>query len=136
MFTYRTPHGCPTFSAPTLVRYLSGHPTLLAILLISFGILSTFFGKAFFDITVGVLSGGLSGMLALLVMSTFEWLEYLQDPEDGELYMVIVSVIIALGIAFLIGWFMYKAGIKIGVMTIGVVAGFFLGMQLYNLLFF
>ena len=75
-------------------------------------------------------------MLALLVMSTFEWLEYLQDPEDGELYMVIVSAIIALGIAFLIGWFMYKAGIKIGVMTIGVVAGFFLGMQLYNLLFF
>lgn len=137
IFTYTTKYGCPAFSATAIIRYLSAHPTLIGLLLIGFGVLSTFWGKSLFDYTVGLLSGGVVFMLSLLAMSMFEMLEYLtEEDNDEELYLTIIAFVVSLLLGFLVGYFMYRSGSYFGVITIGTIAGFFLGMQLYNLLFF
>lgn len=125
---YENKAGCPKFSATAWIRFVGNNPWIIAILLIIFGLLSTFKGKDFFEITVGILGGGLVFLGAMLLFSFMDWLEYLDDFEEAEgVGLAIFAFIVAGFLAFVVGYFLSKATWVIGVVTLGLVSGFFLG---------
>ena len=134
-FIYESQYGCPVFSATAWVRWVAEHPWVIAVFLILFGMLSTFRGKDFFEITVGILGAGLTFLFTMLLFSIWGSLEYL-DNQQGSLAQVILSFFISLVLAALVGFLLFKAGWMVGVIAVGAVVGFFLGVTIYNLIFF
>ena len=129
-------HGCPKFSATTWIRFLSANPSLLGLILIIFGLVSTFRGKAFFDLTVGVLGFGIMFLVTMLIFSILNLLEYLDGFDDAvEITITVLAFTISIVLSVIVGFLLYKAGWMLGVLLVGTVAGFFLGVSLYNLLF-
>jgi hypothetical protein len=136
-FTFSNKHGCPTFETTPWIRYLSAHPSIIGILLILFGLIATFKGKDFFQLTVGILAFGLIFLLCMLFFSAIGYLDYL-DPDFSadEIGLTLLSLSVSGFIAFVAGYVVYKAGFAMAILTLGVIVGFFLGVSLYNILFY
>lgn len=134
-FVYESQYGCPVFSATAWIRWIGEHPWVIGVALILFGLLSTFKGKELFQVTVGILGAGLTFLVMMLLFSIWGALDYL-DNQNGSLAQVVLAVCTSVILAALIGFLLYKAGWMIGVIAIGAIAGFFLGVTVYNLIFF
>ena len=90
----------------------------------------------FFDLLIGVLTGGAVFLVAMLLFSAFGWVDYL-DPmaTSGTIGMVILSFALAIIFGVLVGWFLKKTAITFGVLALGVIIGFSLGAMCYNTFF-
>ena len=135
-FTYETKYGCPVFSATAWIRYIRNQPYILGIILIIFGIFATLKGKQLFEVTVGILGGGIVFLISMLFFSYMNWLEYLDDFNGQDFLTALGAFLLAALLAFIVGYLLSKAGWLICVMSLGVIGGYFLGISIYNLVFF
>jgi len=121
------------FTATAYLRYIADHPWIIALVLIAFGIITTFRGMEFFNWVVSVLTGGIAFTASMLLFSAFGMVDYL-DPvaAEGSLVMSVLSIVLAIIIAAFVGYFFYNFADEIGVLTIGGIGGFFIGVTLYN----
>jgi hypothetical protein len=129
--------GCPVFSANSFVRMLTDHAYLWGFCLIIFGILATFAGIKYFRTLLGLLSGGVTFLFIMTLMSYLGFLDYL-DPyqKTGSIIITIISFCFALFIAGVVGVFTATAGYMVGIMILGMVSGLLVGVILYDLIFF
>ena len=61
--------GCTTLKGSDLLRYLSNHSTIVGLVLIAFGFVSTFFGKRFYPNMAAFVGGALTFFLAMTFAS-------------------------------------------------------------------
>lgn len=129
--------GCPAFQATSFVRWLSNHPWVIAVFLIAFGAVTTFFGGKYFPYVLSAVAGGLTFLVLLLLASVFGFLKALdqdRDPSGGEIAITVVSFIVSAALGVFAGWFIKKIQ-RIGITLLGAAAGFFGGFLLYTFVF-
>lgn len=130
-------HGCPVFSATIWLRILSNHPYLLGIAMLIFGYVATYYGREYFRSTVGLIGGATTFFLMMLILSHLGFLDYL-DPitKTGSLVLSIISVLLALFVALVVGVFFAYEGFIFGMVVVGMLNGLLTGVILYNLIFY
>lgn len=126
--------GCPIFSVNSWIAFLMKYPWVIAVLMIVFGAVVTFFGMKFFRYTIAVAAGGATFLVSMLLLSVFGMLDGL-SKEHGSIALAVLGFIIGLGLAVLAGYLLFKLE-KIGATLIAATCGFVLGTTLYNLVFF
>jgi hypothetical protein len=127
--------GCPVFSATSWAVFLNNNPWVIAILMIVFGAIVTFFGRKFFQYTVAVVGAFLTFLIVMLLCSIFGWLNYLEgDHTGGNLALTILSFFLAIGLAVGAGFILNKL-IRVGAIILAGAAGFFLGITVYQFAF-
>jgi len=103
--------------------------------MIVFGAIVTFFGRKFFQYTVGVVGGFLTFLIVMLFCSIIGWLNYLEgNHTGGNLALTILSFFLAIGLAVGVGFLLFKL-IRVGAIILSAAAGFFLGITVYQLAF-
>jgi len=103
--------GCPTLEVSGFIQYLSGSPWLIAIILISFGVASTFFGGLLWDYVVGTLAGIVVFFITAAVMDAFGGFHLLQDnvsAKFGNVVFCIFSFLLCIAASGAAGWFAAK----------------------------
>jgi len=100
--------GCPKYSATAWVEFLNENPWVIAVLMIIFGLITTFFGKKFFTITLSVACGGFVFMASMFLFSLMGMLEYLDDKNQGNVGLVILAFFLAIALGGLVGWVTFK----------------------------
>lgn len=129
--------GCPTFEYGALVQYFMSHPYLIALALISFGVVATFFGGLLFDYVVAVLAGVISFFILCMLFQTigmFEALAAKSKPSGGLIFLSVLGFLLAGAASVLAGWFVKKTA-RIAKTILGCVGGFFVSILIYGLLF-
>lgn len=109
----------------------------MGLLLIIFGIITTFFGGKFFKYVLATVSGGLTFLIVLLlasVVGALKALEKNRDATPGQISLTVMSFVVALAAGLFVGWFIKKLR-RIGITVLCAAAGFFLGFLLYSLVF-
>ena len=129
--------GCPTFEISGFVQYMSNSPYIIAIILVAFGVTSTFFGGLLFDYVVATLAGIITFFVMAAVMDAIGGFAVLNDnvqTKAGNVFFAIFSILVALGAAGAAGWFVKKtSSIALGVL--GCIGGFFIAVLTYGLVF-
>lgn len=136
-FTLTHKSGCPLFQATAITQWLSTHGWVLAIILIAFGGLTTFFGGAYIPWVIAIVAGFLVFSIVLLLGSVTGGLNALQsgsNPTGGAIALAIFVFVLALGLGVLAGWFIYKIE-RVGITLLGAAAGFLGGFLLYTFVF-
>jgi len=103
--------GCPTFEVSGFMQYLTNSPGLIALILITFGVASCFFGGLLWDYVVGTLAGIIVFFITASVMDAFGGFSVFQEAataKAGNVFFCIVSFIICLAAAGAAGWFAAK----------------------------
>lgn len=133
---YDTKSGCPVVSAGAWIVFLAEYPWILSIILIVFGAVATFRGRKFFDRVIGIIGGGLAFLIAMLFFSAVGMVDYL-DPSlgSGNIWYTLLAFILAAGIAVAVGYLLCKLALTVGILALGLIGGFFLGVLIYNTLF-
>lgn len=129
--------GCPVFQATSIVEFVANNPWIVGILLLAFGIVSTFFGGKLFPYVLASVGGGLTFVVVILIASALGGLRALEEKSaksGAKIATAVFCFILALAVAIFVGWFVKKAR-RIGGTILGFAAGFFLGFTLYNLVF-
>ncbi|CDW77915.1 UNKNOWN [Stylonychia lemnae] len=129
--------GCPVFQATSIVRYLSENPWALGAILIVFGTIVTFWGGKFFPYVLASVAGGITFLAILLLASILGALIALEKGKQstpGEITLAVMSLIVALGLAVFVGFFIKRIQ-RTGLTALGAVAGFFVGFLLYTFVF-
>lgn len=129
--------GCPIFQATSIVEFVANNPWIVGILLLAFGVVSTFFGGKLFPYVLASVGGGVTFVIVILIASALGGLRALEEKSaksGGQIAAAVFSFIIAFAIAVFVGWFVKKAR-RVGGCILGTAAGFFLGFTLYNLVF-
>ena len=78
--------GCPVFEATSVIRWLGNHPWIMGVILLAFGLVTTFFGGKFFPWVLTFVASGLTFLIILLLCSVFGWLKALdkyREPNAG-----------------------------------------------------
>lgn len=129
--------GCPVLQATSIIRWFSSHPWVIAVLLIAFGAITTFFGGKYFPYVLSFVTGGLTFLILLLLASVFGFLKALDQDRDSsatEITLTVFSFIVALGLGVFAGWFIKKVQ-RVGITLLGAASGFFGGFLLYTFVF-
>ncbi len=85
--TFAHSAGCPAFRGSDLLRYLSHHSTIVGLVLIAFGFVSTFFGSKFYPHMAAFIGGALTFLLFMTFASligTLRAVEKYRKPTTGE----------------------------------------------------
>lgn len=131
------PVGCPTFEVQGFVQYLNNHPYLIALILLAFGVASTFFGGKLFDWVVASLAGIMTFLVVSMIASAFGGFRLLEAHSAftfGRFLATLFSFAVAGAAAFAAGWFVKKTS-RIAMGVLGGIGGFFVSFLLYGLLF-
>lgn len=130
-------NGCPVFSATTWTRFLLERPFILAPILIVFGAIVTLVGRKFFSMTIAIMGAGLGFGITLLLFQMLTMLDSMSENSestDGFAFtfsLYLVATITALFIGFIL-----TKMLKIGAAIIGAIAGSFIAVAVYNIVFF
>lgn len=109
----------------------------MGLILIAFGVVVTFFGGKFFPWVLATVSGGLTFMVVLLLLSVLGALKALDKGNNatgGQIALTVFSFVLSAGAAALAGWFLMKVK-RVGITILAAAAGFFLGFLLYTFVF-
>jgi len=126
--------GCPVISANAWIDYINNHPWIAAIFLIAFGTIFNFWGRKWFPYVIAIIGGGTTFIAVMVICSAMGMLDYLEDKERGNVGLVVLSFILAIAAGAGVGAFLYKV-LRIGVMVLGGIGGYFLGTLLYTTVF-
>ena len=103
--------GCPTFEVSGFMQYLKSSPWLIAVILISFGIASCFFGGLLWDYVLGTFAGIIVFFISASIMDSFGGFNVFQEAvpaKFGNVIFCIFSFIICLSASGAAGWFAAK----------------------------
>jgi hypothetical protein len=101
--------------------------------MIALGFVSCFYGRVTFRQTITAIGVLLIFFVFTLSFSIFGMMDWLDPALEGEAWKCILSFAISALFAGLGGWLLYKKGEFLMVFGLGVVAGFFLGVLIYEL---
>ena len=130
-------NACAVFQATAIVDFLNEYPWVLGVILIGFGVVSTFFGGKWFPIILATIGGGITLLVVLVLASLIGLLDALDTKADasaGSIALCVFTIIVAIALAIFVGWFVRKAR-RIGGTVAAAAGGFFGGFMLYNLVF-
>jgi hypothetical protein len=116
-----------------LVVFFQTHPWIIAVFLIVFGLIVTFFGAKFLRIALAVAVGFVAFLALLLFFSVIGWLDALTN-DKGNVALAVVSFLVAAALAVFASWFLYKLE-KVAATVLAGAVGFFVGTTIYNLFF-
>lgn len=111
IITAEHPAGCPTYEITGFIQYVSSSPWILAILLVSFGVASTFFGGLLWDYVVGSLAGIIVFFISAAVMDAFGGFNVLTEKvhaSAGNVIFFLFSLILCAAASGAAGWFAAK----------------------------
>jgi len=111
IITAEHPAGCPTYEITGFIQYVSASPWILAILLVSFGVASTFFGGLLWDYVVGALAGIIVFFISAAVMDAFGGFSVLTEKvhaSAGNVIFFLVSLVLCAAASGAAGWFAAK----------------------------
>lgn len=131
---------CPVFSISTFANFFLSKPYIIGPIAIVIGLLVAFTGRKFFPLTIGVIGIGLGGGITLILCSMINLLTSIQlDNTDQEytdpIYMAILTWTVSVIVGLFVGFILTKM-LHIGAAIIGAIGGFFIGIAVYNLIFF
>jgi hypothetical protein len=114
--------------------FFEKYPWVLAVLLLVFGPLFTFFGRKTIRIVVGFTGGLVAAMIVLVFCASVGLLDYIDPTTDGgnagEVALaMILSIGVGVGIGILLGKF-----VEIGILIMAFIGGYLLGTLFYNFL--
>jgi hypothetical protein len=134
LLTLSHKHGCPVFSATSYVRFLTARPWIMGTICIVIGAIVAFFGRALFPWVVSSFGGFIIFTCVMLLCSLIGMLKSTEGNGNGSIALTVLAVVISLGIAGVVAYFLYNILI-IGAVVLGAVGGFFIGFTTYNLAF-
>lgn len=129
--------GCPTLEVSGLVQYFMNHPWLVSLALVSFGVVSCFFGGLLFDYVVATLAGILAFFVVCMfaqALGGFNSLEANAKLSAGRVIATIFSFLVAGAAGVAAGWFVKKTA-RIAKTLLGCAGGFFVSVLVYGLVF-
>ena len=133
-------NACPVFSVSSFAGFFLGQPFIIGPIAIVVGLLVTFTGRKFFPLTIGVMGVALGGGITLILCSMINLLSSIQvDMIDKEtidpIYISIMTWAVSVIVGLFLGFILTKM-LQIGAAIIGAIGGFFIGIAVYNLIFF
>jgi hypothetical protein len=115
--------GCPVVDLSGIKDFIIASKWILAIIFILCGPVIGMVGKRFFPWVVSIMAGCFATAALLLTFTVFGWM----GSAAGFWCLLILSI----GLGVLAGWLMKKS-IRVEIMLLGVLGGFFLASFLYS----
>lgn len=109
------------------MRLINDHPVVIGVVLLGFGVVSTFFGGLLFDWVVAAIVTIIAFFFTCFIASLFGGIDISKPTATA------ISIIIAATLAVLVGWFVKKTA-KYSFALLGGIGGVFGFFLLYNLL--
>jgi uncharacterized membrane protein len=116
---------------------LSNNPLIIGIVLLVFGIITTFFGGKWFKYILPTIVAGIVFTIVMLLASVTGALTALDKGTThtpGQITITVLAFVVSFTLAIFAGWFIKKIE-RLGIALLGATAGFFLGFLLYTFVF-
>lgn len=105
--------------------------------MVLFGLLSLFKGRKYFKPVVGIVSFGTCFIIIMMLLSMFGMVDYFDPIGDSGDTDNLLYTVLAVGAAILISAFIsfliYQAAWDIGVVVMGIILGFLVGVNIYHI---